>query len=79
MGIKFMKQFFKSLFTATKGSISSKRVCGVFGFFSILGMVLYCIVTSKEAPVLASEMLYTSAALLGIDSVAKCFNRNKDE
>lgn len=60
---------FKSIFLATKGSISSKRVCGVIGWFVCVGILIYCTVMVIQAPVFADAVLIATAALLGVDSI----------
>ena len=64
-----------SLFVATKGSISSKRVCGVIGFLVVLLISIFCIIKGSESPDVVSTVLVVSASLLGIDSVTNVFKK----
>lgn len=70
---------FKSIFLATKGSISSKRVCGVLGWLACVGVLLYCTFLTVQAPVFADSVLFATAALLGVDSVTSIWKNNKKE
>ena len=67
---------FKSIFLATKGSISSKRVCGVLGWLVSLGVLLYCTILTVQAPVFADSVLFATAALLGVDSITGIWKDN---
>lgn len=62
--MKFIS-FLKDVVTSQSG-ISSKRVCGLLG---CLGVLVYCIVTSKQAPVMIDTIVWCCMGLLGIDSV----------
>lgn len=73
-----MKQFIKSIFLAQKGSISSKRVCGVVGWIICLLICIYCTVKVIQAPVLADSILIGSATLMGVDSVTGIWKNKKD-
>lgn len=73
-----MKQFIKSIFLAQKGSISSKRVCGVIGWIICLLICIYCTVKVIQAPVLADSILIGSATLMGVDSVTGIWKNKKD-
>ena len=81
-----MKEFFKNLLEFSKktlssndGTPSSKRVCGVTGWLVIIGILIYSTYTSKPTPSSLEEFMWTSAALLGVETVASMFNRNKQE
>lgn len=67
---------FKSIFLATKGSISSKRVCGVIGWLVCIGILIYCTVMVIQAPVFADAVLIATAALLGVDSITGIWKVN---
>ena len=67
--------WFHSLFVSTKGSISSKRVCGVIGFFLCLMIAIICTFKDKEAPSIVEMILVVSASLLGVDSVMNVFKK----
>ena len=73
-----MKNFFKLMITAHSG-ISSKRVCGVFGFGAILFVLIYCTITNTQAPLMIDTFIYAVCLLLGIDSVTGIFRKNKDD
>ena len=68
------KEIMKSIFTATQGSISSKRVCGVLGWVICLGIGIYCTIKVIQAPVIIDSILIGSAALMGVDSIMKPFS-----
>lgn len=69
----------KSILSASKGSISSKRVCGVIGWIVCLGIGIYCTVKVIQAPLLIDSILIGSATLLGVDSITGIWrNKNND-
>lgn len=70
-----MKDFFIQLITAHTG-ISSKRVCGVIGFITVVMQLLYCTVMQIQAPDITEIFIYAVCLLLGIDSVTSIF-KNK--
>ena len=70
--------FLKQLVTAHTG-ISSKRVCGVLGFLTVIGTLIYCTVNVIQAPTMIEPFMYIIGALLGIDSITgiwKKFDKN---
>ena len=70
--------FLKQLVTAHTG-ISSKRVCGILGFLTVVGILIYCTVNVVQAPTMIEPFMYVICALLGIDSITGIFyNRNKE-
>nr|DAU18040.1 MAG TPA: hypothetical protein [Bacteriophage sp.] len=64
-----MKEVIKSLLVSTKGSLSSKRFCGVVGFLIIIFVLVYCTISSIQAPLMIEPFIYAVCLLLGIDSV----------
>lgn len=56
------------MFTSHSG-ISSKRICGVAGWFVCLGVLIYCAVNVIQAPLMIDTVLLCVMGLLGIDSV----------
>lgn len=60
--------FLKQVFTSHSG-ISSKRLCGVVGWFVCLGVLIYCAVNVIQAPLMIDTVLLCCMGLLGIDSV----------
>lgn len=64
--------FIKNLFNS-QGNISSKRFCGLVGWLVVVGIVVYCSKAGSQAPQLAYDLLYVSAALLGLDSIVRGF------
>lgn len=73
------KQFLKSIFLNQPGSISSKRVCGVIGWFICLGILIYCTIMVIQAPVMIDSIVIASTALLGVDSITNIWKNNKEE
>lgn len=63
-----IRNFLKQLVTAHTG-ISSKRVCGILGFLTVLGILIYCTVNVIQAPTMIEPFMYVICALLGIDSI----------
>ena len=64
-----MVQFIKSLLSAERGSLSSKRLCGFIGWLCCSAVLIMCTVWERQAPDMVSTVLYASTALLGLDSV----------
>lgn len=64
-----MKRSLRTIFIANSGDLSSKRVCGVFGFAVVLGIAIACTVMGTQAPVIVADIVYASVALLGVDSI----------
>ena len=60
--------FLKQLITAHTG-ISSKRVCGVVGFITVIGVLIYCTINVVQAPTMIEPFMYVICALLGIASI----------
>lgn len=73
-----IRQFCKSIFLAQQGSISSKRICGVIGWFVCLGILIYCTIAVIQAPVMIDTIIISSTALLGVDSITNIWKRSKD-
>ena len=59
--------FLKQVFTSHSG-ISSKRLCGVVGWFVCLGVLIYC-------AIMIDTVLLCCMGLLGIDSVTGIWKR----
>lgn len=70
-------QILNSILSAQKGTISSKRVCGLLGWLVCLIVLIVCAVNNTQAPEFSDYVIITSASLLGIDSVMVPFNKNK--
>ena len=60
--------FLKQLITAHTG-ISSKRVCGVVGFITVIGVLIYCTINVVQAPTMIEAFMYVICAVLGIESI----------
>ena len=63
-----MKEFITKIFKSHSG-VSSKRVCGVIGFLTCIGILIYCTVMVIQAPLMIDTLLLCCMGLLGIDSV----------
>ena len=71
-----MKTFLRQMITSHSG-ISSKRVCGVIGFLTVIGILIYCTINVIQAPIMIEPFMYIICALLGIDSITGIFyNKN---
>ena len=66
------------MFTAHSG-LSSKRVCGFFGWIVCLFICVWCTIKVIESPEIVDMLFICSTTLLGADSVVKIFNRKKNE
>lgn len=65
-----MKLWFKKLFSSDR-AVSSKRLFGAFGF------LLCCFIIAVFRHDYVPELLYVSASLLGVESLASIFRRNE--
>lgn len=71
------------LIVSSHSGISSKRFCGLVGWLTCLGIIIYCTVTCIQAPVIVDTVLYCCMGLLGIDSITgiwkkfDCHGENK--
>ena len=71
-----MKRSLRTIFIANSGDLSSKRVCGVFGFAVVLGIAIACTVMGAQAPTIVSDIIYASVALLGVDSITNIWKKD---
>lgn len=66
----FMKQnFISSLLSAERGSLSSKRLCGLLGWLVCSAVLIMCTVWDRQAPDMVNVFIYSSTVLLGVDSI----------
>lgn len=72
--MKKIKEFLKLMITSHSG-ISSKRVCGVLGFLVISFVIIFCTVSSIQAPLILETFIWAVALLLGVDSVTGIFKK----
>lgn len=74
--------FIRQMFTSHSG-VSSKRVCGVIGWFVGIGVLIYCTILAIQAPIMIDTFLVCVMGLLGIDSVTgiwkKFTNKNNED
>lgn len=68
--------FVRQMFTSHSG-ISSKRVCGVIGWFVAVVVLIYCTIMCIQAPLMIDTFLICVMALLGIDSVTGIWKKFK--
>ena len=73
-----IKEYLKLMITSHSG-ISSERVCGVLGFLVIMFVIIFCTVTSIQAPVILETFIWAVCMLLGIDSVTGIWKDFKKE
>jgi len=59
----------KSILSAERGSLSSKRFCGIIGWITITAVLLICTIKGTQAPEMVNIVIYASTALLGVDSI----------
>lgn len=68
----------KSLLSAEKGSLSSKRLCGILGWLACAAVLIMCTIWDRQAPEMVNVMLYTSTALLGVDSITSIWKSDSN-
>lgn len=77
--MKTIKQYLRLMITAHSG-ISSKRVCGVLGFLVIMFTIIFCTITTTQAPLILETFIWAVCTMLGIDSVTSIFKKfNNDK
>lgn len=70
--MEYMKELLTKIITAHSG-VSSKRVCGILGFLTVIFIMIYCTICATQAPVMIEPFIYAVCLLLGIDSVTGIF------
>lgn len=71
--------FLRSLFSAEKGSISSKRVCGFIGWLCCAAVLVMCTVWDRQAPDMVTTVIYASTVLLGVDTVTDIWKKDTEK
>lgn len=76
----FMKHnFISSLLSAERGSLSSKRLCGLLGWLACSAVLIMCTVWDRQAPEMVNVFIYSSTVLLGVDSITDIWkSKSKD-
>ena len=72
--MKGLLNFLKQIITAGSG-ISSKRVCGLLGWLTLLGCLIYATSQEAELPSVTPEFIFGTIVLLGVDSVTSIWKR----
>lgn len=75
--MKFI-DFFKSLLVADSGSLSSKRFCGLIGWFILLGCLIVATINGTDLPTSTTEFIFGTVTLLGVDSITSIWKERKD-
>jgi hypothetical protein len=74
-----MKKFFNELLSSgITHRISSKRVCGILGWLTILILIILSTLYGLEIPSIADTFLFCCMGLLGIESVTAIWNKPKN-
>lgn len=68
---------FKSLLSADRDSLSSKRLCGIIGWVTCSAVLILCTVWDRQAPDMVTTFIIASSALLGVDSVTDIWKDEK--
>lgn len=77
--MKTIKEYIKLMITAHSG-ISSKRVCGVLGFLTIMFILIFCAIAETQAPLITDTFIWAVCMLLGLDSITGIWKKpNKNE
>ena len=66
----------KTMFLANSGGLSSKRICGVIGWLTCLGISIYCTIAAVQAPLIVETILLSCLGLLGIDSITGIWKKS---
>lgn len=65
----------KTIFMAKSGGFSSKRICGIVGFFVCIGIFIAAFIMNREVPTFGDMIIVTSASLIGVDAFRGIFSR----
>lgn len=71
-----MKKYLRLLITSHSG-ISSKRVCGILGFFTIIFVIIYCAISNTQAPLILEPFIWAVCMMLGLDSITDIWKIKK--
>ena len=66
----------RTILLKNSGGISSKRVCGILGWFCCLGLLIASYIIGNNVPQFGELIAITSASLLGLDSVTSIWNKS---
>ena len=69
------ENFWKQIIISHSG-VSSKRICGVFGFLIVIAALIYCTLNCIQAPDMIEPFMYAICLLLGIYSVTGIWRKN---
>ena len=83
--MKDLKEFIKSVLSANKGSLSSKRVCGLIGFAVLIivwvALVVHFVISGQDIGQKIEEYMevftWAIVALLGVDSVTSIWKKGE--
>lgn len=70
---------FKSLLSADRSSLSSKRLCGIIGWVTCSVALILCTVWDRQAPDMVTTFIIASSTLLGVDSVTGIWKNDNQE
>lgn len=76
---KMIQSVIRSLLSAERGSLSSKRLCGIIGWLGCTAVLIMCTVWDREAPGMVNVVIYSSTALLGVDSITDIWKDRNGE
>ena len=71
-----MMKFINEMLSAKSGQISSKRVCGCFGWVVCLAIGCIATIKSLSIPSFLDTVLLASAGLLGLYSITNIWKNN---
>jgi hypothetical protein len=71
------KDSIREIFSAASGQLSSKRIVGVLAWLVVLVVYAVCAITERETPDGMGEIILGASSLLGVDSVAQAFKKDK--
>lgn len=66
----------RTILLKNSGGLSSKRLCGIIGWFFCIGLLVFGYIEEKEIPSFAELIAVTSAGLLGLDSITSIWNKS---
>lgn len=73
-----MKEFVHQMLSSgITHRISSKRVCGVIGWFVIIALLITSTIYGFEIPSIADTFMFCCMGLMGLESVTSIWKHNK--
>lgn len=74
-----MKKEIREVFSGYQNQLSSKRVCGIFGWLILMTAYIYSVIQHIELPEATEYLTWAIVTLLGVDAVTNAFSKHKND